>query len=81
MKKRIDKATVARTAVLAFALLNQIFTMAGSNPLPFSNDEVYTFITGALTAGAALWAWWKNNSFTQPAIEADEKLKELKARK
>ena len=27
-----------------------------------------------LTVCASLWAWWKNNSFTQAAIEADEQL-------
>ena len=27
-----------------------------------------------LTAGASLWAWWENNSFTQNAIIADEYL-------
>lgn len=81
-KRKIETGTIARTAVLIFALLNQILTMTGKNPLPFSEDQVYTAVTGILTVGASLWAWWKNNSFTQAALEADvykEEIKNIKA--
>lgn len=77
-KRKIEPATIARTAVLIFALLNQILTMTGKNPLPFSEDQVYTVATGILTVGASLWNWWKNNSFTQPALEADVYRKEIR---
>lgn len=75
---KIDKGTIARTVVLIFALINQVLTMGGYNPLPFANDEVYTGVTAALTVAAAIAAWWKNNSFTQAAIEGDKKMKQLK---
>ena len=74
MKKKIETGTIVRTAVLVFALVNQGLTIAGHNPLPFTNEEVGEAVSMTLTVGAALWAWWKNNSFTQPAIEADEQL-------
>lgn len=77
-KRKIESATIARTAVLIFALLNQILQMAGKNPLPFTEEDVYTAATGILTVGASLWTWWKNNSFTQPALEADVYRKEIK---
>lgn len=77
-KRKIEPATIARTAVLFFALLNQILTMVGKNPLPFAEEDVYTAVTGILTVGASLWNWWKNNSFTQPALEADVYRKEIK---
>lgn len=76
--KKVDKATIARTVVLVVALINQVLTMGGYNPLPWANEAVYEGVTAALTVAASLAAWWKNNSFTQAAIEADEKLKELK---
>ena len=78
MKKHANTPTVARTVVLAFVLLNQVLTMSGHNPLPFSEDEMYSMLTAVSTVMASLWTWWKNNSFTQEAIAADEKLKELK---
>lgn len=75
MKKQIEKGTIVRTAVLAFALINQALVISGKNPLPFSDDSVGQAVSMLLTTGASLLAWWKNNSFTQAAIVADEQLK------
>lgn len=74
MKRKVEKETIIRTVVLAVALVNNILTMVGFNPLPFSDEEVYMGVTAVFTVGATLWAWWKNNSFTQKAIEADKVL-------
>ncbi len=78
MKKKIEKGTIVRTGVLIFALANQALTISGHNPLPFSEDEVGQAVSMALTVGASLWAWWKNNSFTQAALAADEVLHRYK---
>lgn len=74
MKRKIETGTIVRTGVLSFALVNQALTISGHNPLPFSEDEVGQAISMGVTAVAALWAWWKNNSFTQAAIIADENM-------
>ena len=79
--KNLSISTIARTGVLIFALLNQILTILGYNPLPWSDEQFYECFTLLLTVGASLWAWWKNNSFTKEAIEADKVMKELKAKK
>jgi len=76
MKVKTD--TIVRAIVLFITLLNQVLTMLGKNPLPFAEDELYSTITAIATIAAALWAWWKNNSFTPAAIKADEYLTELK---
>lgn len=76
--RKVEKETIIRTIVLIVALINNILTMTGFNPLPFSDDEVYMAVTAVFTVGATLWAWWENNSFTQKAIEADKILKEKK---
>lgn len=73
-----SRETIIRTIVLFVALLNQVLTMFGLNPLPFSDEDIYSGLTMIFTVAATLWAWWKNNSFTQNAIEADEFLKKLK---
>lgn len=78
MKKKIETGTIVRTAVLVFALVNQVLTISGYNPLPFTDDEFGQAVSMVLTVGASLWAWWKNNSFTQAAITADEHLQSLK---
>lgn len=70
--------TLVRTVVLVFALLNQGLTLAGVNPLPFESEQVENFTASIFTVGASMWAWWKNNSFTKEAIEADKYKKGLK---
>lgn len=70
--------TIIRTVLLALALLNQILLALGKNPLPFSQDELYGIFSAIATTAGALWAWWKNNSFTKNALRADQYLEELK---
>jgi holin, SPP1 family len=79
MKRKITVGTVARTAVLVLAIINNVLVIAGKPPLPIENEAVGIVINTTFTTAAALMAWWKNNSFTTAAIEADiikEKLKE-----
>ena len=73
MKRKIEKMTIVRTLVLAFALINQVLTISGYNPLPFTDEDFGQAVSMVLTTGASLWAWWKNNSFTP-----DEHLKDLR---
>lgn len=78
---QIKTATIIRTVVLILTLVNTIITACGINPLPWSEDELYQGVSAVVTALAALWAWWKNNSFTKPAIIADEYMAALKNEK
>lgn len=73
----VKKTTIIRTIVLIVALINQALTLAGKNPLPFENEEITEFLSYIFTAAASLWAWWKNNSFTKNAIEADKVLESM----
>lgn len=75
---KIKPATIARTAVLALALANQVLSVAGLSPLPIDSATLEPWVTTGLTTAAALWAWWKNNSFTPDAIRADELLEEMR---
>lgn len=75
---KIQPATIARTAVLALALANQVLSVAGLSPLPIDSATLEPWVTTGLTTAAAIWAWWKNNSFTPEAIRADELLKEMR---
>ena len=66
--------TVIRTAILVLALANQILTACGIEGLPISNE----LVTSLVTTLCALWAWWKNNSFTKEARTADALMHKLK---
>ena len=75
---KVSIATLARTAALAFARANQVSSAAGKPLLPIESSEVEQFVTTGLTIATALVSWWKNNSFTPEAIEADDFLCQLK---
>lgn len=77
---KISAGTIARTIILLLALINQCLSMAGVSPLPIEDEQVETIITTTWTVIAAVWAWWKNNSFTQAALAGDALKNELKAR-
>ena len=70
--------TIARTIVLFIALANQVMMVMGWTPIEVEEESVYTLISTIVTILAALWAWWKNNSFTKAALKADEVMKEEK---
>ena len=74
MKKKISAGTLTRTAALGLALTNQLLSAAGKPLLPIDNAQLEQLISTGFTVGAALAAWWKNNSFTKAALKADETL-------
>ena len=78
MKKKISAGTLTRTAVLGLALTNQLLSAAGKPLLPIDNAQLEQLISTGFTVGAALATWWKNNSFTPEAIEADDFMARLK---
>lgn len=75
---KVSNSVIARTVVLVFALTNQVFTMSGWNPLPFSEEDVYTGCTLLLTVCASLVAWWHDNPVTQKALQNIEHDKRLR---
>ena len=77
MNKKIETGTIVRTAVLGLALANQILSATGHPIIPIEDAQLETLITTGLTVGASLAAWWKNNSFTQAAIESDKRMHDM----
>ena len=77
----ISAGTIARTICLCLALVNQILTAMGHSVINISDESVNTLISTGFTIVTAIVAWWKNNSFTQSALKADEVMRELKSNK
>lgn len=76
-KLNISAGTIARTIILALAIINQVLTVTGHSPLPIEDEAINQLVSAAFTIGAALVAWWKNNSFTLNARKADALLAQL----
>jgi SPP1 family holin len=65
----MDKGTVVRSVILAIALINQIF---GVGTIALDEGQVITVVEGMyllistlVTAGAAIWTWFRNNYITK----------------
>ena len=76
--RTVSAATIARTAVLALALINQILSALGKPVLPIESGTLEQLISTGFTAVSALVSWWFNNSFTKEAIQADAEFERLK---
>ena len=76
--RTVSGATLARTAVLALALINQILSAAGKPVLPIESAQLEQLISTGFTTVSALVNWWFNNSFTKDAIQADAEFERLR---
>ena len=78
MEHKVSPDTIARTIVLALALVNQCLAIMGKGTVDIAENDVYQFVSLAWTIISAIVAWWYNNSFTKHARRADELLEALK---
>lgn len=69
--KSVDKSTWIRTAVLLAALINQALVLFGVTKRTVDEESFACIASYILTAASSLWSWWKNNSFTAKAQQAD----------
>lgn len=76
--RKITKGTIARTIMLGIVLINLILKHFGIDAINVSESEILTLIEAIIEVAVILISFWKNNSFTQNAIKADEFLKTLK---
>lgn len=76
--RTVSAATLARTAVLALALINQLLSAIGKPLLPIDSAQLEQLISTGFTTVSALVNWWFNNSFTAAAIQADTEFERLK---
>ena len=70
--KGVTVQTWARTLVLVLALISQLCVILGKRSEAIDIDQWQEYVTYALTVGASIVAWWKNNSFTRNAQVADD---------
>ncbi len=69
--KGVTVQTWARTIVLLLALVSQLCVILGKRTEAIDIEQWQEYVTYALTVIGSIWAWWKNNSFTSKAQEAD----------
>ena len=82
---QVSRGSIVRTVILLIALLNSIFVQFGLEAIPLEDEQIknvgvlfYELGSHVFLIVSALVAWWKNNSFTKSAIQADLYLKKVK---
>lgn len=78
MNTNISAGTIARLICLILALVNQVLVMTGHSVLPIENQTIELVVTNVWTIAAAVWGYWKNNSWTLKARKADAYLADEK---
>lgn len=78
-KYKVSAGTIARTIILALALVNQILYASGHAVIPIENEDIETLVNTGFTIVMAIVAWWKNNSFTNAALQGDMVTKSIKS--
>lgn len=68
---KISKGTIIRTALLLLAIINNLLAIFGKAPLPITNEQLELIVSTIITVVMAIINWWKNNSFTNAAIQGD----------
>ena len=76
----ITAGTLARTIILALALINQVLSVTGHPVLPIEDAQIETLVTTGWTVVASIVVYWKNNSWTAAAKAGDEVMKQVKGK-
>ena len=76
---KISKGTIVRTIALAVVLLNLLLKALGKPLVDFDEGTVMHWLEGIIEIAIIIVGFWKNNSFSEAAIRADEFLKGLRA--
>lgn len=75
---KISKGTIVRTIMVVIVIVNMILKHFGIDVINVSESEILSLIEAVIEIATIIVAFWKNNSFTENAIKADEFLKSLK---
>ncbi len=78
-KYKVQPDTIARTIILALALINQLLSATGHAVIPIQDADVETLVSTGFTVVMAIINWWFNNSWTQAALRGDQVKDEIKA--
>ena len=76
---KISKGTIIRTIALAVVILNMILKALGKPLIDYDEGTVMYWLEYIIEIAVILVTFWKNNSFSEYAIKADEFLKQLKS--
>ena len=78
---KISKGTIVRTIMLVILIINLILKQLGYELINVSESQVLSVVEMLIEIAVIVVSFWKNNSYTEKAIEADEFLQDLRKEK
>ncbi len=64
--------------VTLYALVNAGLSLAGINPLPFTNEQVSASVFGVIGIAGTIYGWWKNQNITSASLAGQQLVDALK---
>ncbi len=75
---KITKSTIVRTILTVLVIVNFVLERCGIDVIPADENIITMFVETGIEIAVLIVGFWKNNSFTENAIKADNFLKELR---
>lgn len=78
---KISKGTIVRTILLLIAIINMGLQHFGIDVIKVDESEIASIVEYIIQIAIIVVGFWKNNSYTDEAIKADELLRRMKEEK
>lgn len=75
---KISKGTIVRTIAILLVIVNMVLQRFGLDVINVDESAILTFVEVLIEIAIIVVGFWKNNSYSENAIRADEFLKELR---
>ena len=75
---KISKSTIVRAILVVLVIVNFVLEKCGVDVIPTDENVILMWVEFILEVAVVLVGFWKNNSFSEKAIKADEFLKQLR---
>lgn len=75
---KVTKATIVRTILVALVIVNFCLEKCGLDIIPADENVILMFVETGIEIAILVVGFWKNNSYSKKAIQADEFLKQLR---
>lgn len=76
---KISKGTIVRLIAVVIVIVNLILKAFGKPIIDIDEGTILAVVEAFITIAVVIVSFWKNNSFSEAAIKADEFLKKLKS--
>lgn len=75
---KISKGTIVRTIMIALVVVNMVLQHMGLDIIKVDENSLLNVVELLIELAIIIVGFWKNNSYTDKAIKADEFLKALR---